>query len=169
MKRMVGFLAALMLALGFSLAHAAEKLEGFDLGMTVAEAQKVIQQNKLKQSEEDTSEKGKLRRLYEGRVLGMDGGELKLLFKDGKLIFIEAILEGDAPEIQKYITQKHAEIEAKYRKLYGDTMESVFPGLQDWLLPDRLMSLAISRGQDGYFRLVVSTVRRDPQSMMSGN
>ncbi len=164
MKRMCARWAMLALTVGISLSIttrmvSAEELEGFDLGMTIAAADKVVEQNGLSKYYEDASEKDKLRRSYEGTVLGM-GGTLDLVFLEGKLILVTAQLEGDSAEMQKHIDRKYAEVDAQHLKLHGDKTESVFPGMKDWVLPDRVITLY----RDGSTKMFISVVSRGSQS-----
>ncbi len=122
-------------------ALAANALEGFDLGMTVEEAAKVISHNKLEQYYEDLDTPGKVSRSYEGHILNSDNGTLDLVFRNGKLSLITASLEGETPELQQQIAQKYTELNAEYHKLYGDQTESLMPGTTDWILPDRVLTL----------------------------
>ncbi len=157
MKTMAAFLLALCLMAAPAWAAGGATLEGFDLGMGLDQGAKLAERNNLKLYYDEKEADGRVNRAYAGRILGMDNGDLSLLFKDGRLTMVTATLEADTPEGRRFIARKHKELDAEYRRLGGEQAEAVMPGLVDWVLPDRLLSV-FKTDDDG--KLVISITSR---------
>lgn len=156
MKTAAIFLALCLLAAP-AWAAGGISLEGFDLGQSVEACAKMAEQKGLRLYFDDQQEGGRLNRAYAGRLMGMDNADLSLIFKDGQVTMVTVSLEDNSPEGRQFVVDKYKELDAEYRKLGAEEAEAILPGLTDWVMADRLLSL-FKAGDDS--KLVVSVTSR---------